>query len=142
MNCHYYSYNERCDCPARNPKNLRSLTATFLPLLLRIIRSSILEWIFSYTCTLSVYTIRGPLSTHTPKLFKCDSARIKSSTSDCCVICTNVWRCKVRYFPGNLPPHPTLLCSGTNFVLTLNSVKHKNRTLVNYKDLYITSSPR
>jgi len=80
MNCHYYSYSEHCDCLARNPKNLRSLTATFLPSLLRTIRSSILEWIFSYTCTLSVHTIRGPLSTDTPKLLKCASTRIKSST--------------------------------------------------------------
>jgi hypothetical protein len=64
---------------------------------------------------------------------------IKKKASDCGVIRTIVWRWKVRYFPGNLPPHPTLHCSCTNFVLTLNSVKHKNHTRVNYKYLYITS---
>jgi len=61
-----------------------SLTAIFLPSLLQTIQSSVLQWIFSFTCILSVYTLRVSLSlslyTATPKLLEYASARIKSAT--------------------------------------------------------------
>jgi hypothetical protein len=122
MNCPLYT---NAVTVQHEPHKSASLTAIFLPSLLRIIRSSVLEWTFSFTCTLSVYTLRVPLSTATPKLLKYASARIKRKGP---VLSQAQFYEDARYFPGNLPPHPTLHCSGTNFVLTLNSVKRKNRT--------------